>query len=504
MHTPPFKDSPIEANQRLLFPSNIFDLLAEDHDCYLYEEIFKQLDTAEIERRYSHLGQRAFHPRVLVAILIYAYSHGVFSSREIQRRCRQDLAFMYIAQMQCPDFRVLSDFRKDHTAFFHDCFRQSVQLALGLKLASFGHISLDGSKFKADTSKHKAMSYQHLKAQEASLTAEIEELVRQAERCDEEENRAYHQKTGYEIPDDLKHKQTRKEQVSAAKQALERREAALYPDQPIDDKKQISFADTDARIMGKKGHFNYSYNAQISVDSDHQIILGQHLSQQANDLQEVSPALDALRLAAGHQRPKAMSADNGYMSGANLATLAKADIEAYIAIDRGEKPGATSLTTSQRKLVKADFDYDPKADAFRCPAGALLTLKRHGKDGRKRYQAEASACSACVFQARCCQSDQGEGRTISTDDKEPLRQRMKTKMTTAEGRDLYKDRKIIVEPVFGQIKNLGFRGFRLRGYRKTSGEFALMCSAHNFKKIVKATALGLVRLTGGHLGPKLA
>lgn len=504
MHSPPFKDSPVEVNQHLLFPSNIFDLLAEDHDCFLYEEIFKQLDTTAIERCYSHLGQRAYHPRTLVSILIYAYSHGVFSSREIQRRCQQDLAFMYIGQMQCPDFRVLSDFRKNHTAFFHDCFRQSVQLAMTLKLASLGHISLDGSKFKANTSKHKAMSYKRLKEQEAELTRQIDELIGQAERCDGEENLAYKQRTGYEIPEDLKHKQQRQQKVRAAKEALERREQALNPGQAIDDKKQISFADTDARIMGKKGDFQYRYNGQISVDSDHQIIVGQHLSQNANDIQEVAPALDALSAATGDQLPDKLSADNGYMSGPSLAELANTPIDAYVATDRGEKPCSTPLDASTRKLVKADFTYHPETDHFSCPGGAELALKRHGRDGRKFYQAAAADCAACAFQGRCCQSSKGEGRTIGTDDKEPLRQQMNDKMASSEGQEIYKDRKTIVEPVFGQIKNLGFGGFSVRGHVKAAGEFALMCTTHNLKKIVKAMARGLVRPKGANLVPKPA
>ena len=159
---PPFKPSPVELNQRLMFPTNVFDLLNNEHECYLYEDIFKQLDTSELESRYSELGQRAYHPKLIVSILIYAYSRGVFSSREIERRCNEDLSFMYIANMNCPNFRVLSDFRKDNAEFFHDCFKQTVKLAIELKLASLGHISLDGSKFKASTSKHKAMSYQRL------------------------------------------------------------------------------------------------------------------------------------------------------------------------------------------------------------------------------------------------------------------------------------------------------------------------------------------------------
>ena len=206
---PPFKPSPVELDQRLLFPSNIFDLLSKDHECYLYEDIFQQLDTSELESNYSELGQRAYHPKLIVSILIYAYSRGVFSSREIERRCHEDLSFMYIAKMNCPNFRVLSDFRKDHPEFFHDCFKQTVKLAMELKLASLGHISLDGSKFKANSSKHKAMSYKRLKEKEQELTAEIDALIEKAGDCDEEEDKAYKERTGYEIPEDLKHKEKR-------------------------------------------------------------------------------------------------------------------------------------------------------------------------------------------------------------------------------------------------------------------------------------------------------
>ncbi len=234
---PPFKSSPIELDQRLMFPSNVFDLLNDDHEFYLYEDIFNQLDTSELEHRYSHLGQHAYHPRLIVSILIYAYSRGVFGSREIQRRCREDLSFLYIAQMNCPNFRVLSDFRKDHAAFFHDCFIQTVKLAMQLKLASLGHISLDGSKFKANSSKHKAMSYSRLKHKEQQLSEEIDALIDTASRCDDAEDRAYQERTGYEIPEDLKHKQSRLAQISAARAAIELREQALHPGKPVADKK---------------------------------------------------------------------------------------------------------------------------------------------------------------------------------------------------------------------------------------------------------------------------
>ena len=135
---PPFKPSPVELDQRLMFPSNVFDLLSKDHECYLYDDIFQQLDTSQLEGNYSVLGQHAYHPKLIVSILIYAYSRGVFSSREIEKRAREDLSFMFIAKMNCPNFRVLSDFRKDNADFFQDCFKQTVKLALELKLASLG------------------------------------------------------------------------------------------------------------------------------------------------------------------------------------------------------------------------------------------------------------------------------------------------------------------------------------------------------------------------------
>jgi transposase len=217
----PFKSSPVEFNQHLLFPTNIFDLLPKDHECFLYADLFQQIDTSSLESLYSVKGQNAYHPKLIVAILIYAYSQGVFSSRKIEKRCHEDLSFMYIAQMNCPTFRVLSDFRKDHGAFFQDCFKQTVKLAMELKLASLGHISLDGSKFKANTSKHKAMSYGHLKEKEQALSAEIDDLIEKAKRCDQDEDKAYKDKTGYEIPEDLKFKQDRLAKIKAAKQALE-------------------------------------------------------------------------------------------------------------------------------------------------------------------------------------------------------------------------------------------------------------------------------------------
>ena len=398
---------------------------------------------------------------------------------------------MFIAQMNCPNFRVLSAFRKDHGQFFQDCFQQTVKLALELKLASLGPISLDGSKFKANTAKYKAMSYGRLKEKEHALSAEIDELIKKAKRCDQEEDTAYKEKTGYESPEDLKFKADRLSNIKVAKQALEQREQQINPSKAIEDDKQISFADTEARIMGKKGGFDYAYNAQISVDADLQIMVGQHISHNANDKQEVEPALKALPDTVD-RLPEKRSADHGYSSGSNLQALEQHSVEAYIATDKGEKTHKTSLNTSARKWVKADFDYHEDTNTFTCPGGQILEMLRESKDGGRVYQGRDEVCAACLVHSRCCQSEKGHARTLNTDDKESLRQDLNRKMATASAQAVYKQRKVIVEPVFGQIKNSGFRGFSVRGKEKVAGEFSMVCAAHNFKKIAKAILTGLI------------
>lgn len=499
----PFKKDPVEFKQRALFATNVFDLLPSDHPCYVYEDIFEQLDTSSVEKQFSVRGQNAYHPRLITGILIYAYSQGVFSSRNIEKKCHEDLGFMFISHCNCPNFRVLSDFRKDNYLFFKECFKQSVLWAMAAGMASLGHVSLDGSKFKASTSKHKAMSYGRLKAKEKELIDEIEELIKKAAKCDEEEDEKHQDKSGYEIPEELKIKENRLAKIKEAKEALEKREQALNQDKKIDDKKQISFADKEARIMGKKGNFDYSYNGQISVDEDNQIIVGQHLSQNANDKQEVEPALEEIKETTG-VLPDTMSLDNGYMSGNNLESFDGKEIDVYVATGKGEKKDQRPVAESNRKIKKTDFNYDEDKDCFVCPAGHALKLKTETNDGKKIYQGDKAECDICPYRTRCCSSKKGEPRTIHADDKEPLRQSMREKMEQESSKEIYKDRKKIVEPVFGQIKNTGFRGFSLRGCEKVSGEFSLACAVHNFRKIVKALISGKVCLEAGRLAPTVA
>lgn len=479
----PFKQAPAEYSQRTFFPNSIFDLLAEDHECIIYKDILDQIDVSLLHKNYSVLGQHAYDPKLLTIILIYAYSQGVFSSRKIAERLKVDIGFMYIGEMQLPNFRVISDFRKDNVEFFKSCFKQTVMLAMTAGLVRLGHISIDGSKFKADTSKHKAMSYGRLKAKEAELEKEIEDLVKKAEACDGEEDQKYKEKTGYEMPEDLRFKTARLKKIRSAKEALEKREAKDHPGQAIEDKKQISFSDHDATpVNGNKGDFDYKYNGQVSVDSASQIIVGEHMSQNANDKQELQPAIKELIATVG-PLPKElkMSVDNGYFSGTNLTAIEEHKIDAYVAVGRGEKE-----ITESDKLTKDQFVYETANDQYTCPGGKQLELKSETSDGTKIYKAKKDDCDSCPLKAQCCSSKKGEPRSISTDCYEGLRQSMRDKMQSEHAKKIYGRRKTIVEPVFGQIKNGGFRRFSLRGIKKVSGEFSLICAVHNIKKITRA------------------
>ncbi len=471
----PFKEDPKEFRGRKLFADNVFDLLPKDDDCFIYEDIFSQLDTSALEERYSMLGQHAYHPKLIVSILIYAYSQGVYSSRKIEARCRKDLAFMYISHLNCPNFRVLSDFRKRNLHFFVECFKISIDMAKGLDMVSLGHVALDGSKFFADTSKHKAASYSRLDANEKKLEREIMELLKRADDIDAEEDRIYHNGKGYSVPDDLLIKEKRLKKIKRVKKELEEREKKDSPGKEIDGKKQISYADTDARIMKKGKDFSYCYNGQVSVDSKDQIIVGCHLTQNVNDKKELGRAVDEIKKNTD-RLPEKITADSGYLSSENISTLKDSSIDGYIATGKGEKDPEV-----KGRIGIKNFSYNQDKDIFICPQGKILEFKSTGK---KRTYKAPGACRGCVYKKRCaaCKKDNA---TIYIDEGGITIAAMAEKMREDSSRQIYRKRKIIVEPVFGQIKTAGFRRFSLRGLEKAGGEFSLVCAVSNFKKIVK-------------------
>lgn len=405
-------------------------------------------------------GQPPFDPGLLVCLLLYAYCVGVYSSRKIAAACERNLAFLAIVGDDRPDFRTISDFRKEHLEVFADLFTQVLRLAAEAGLIRLGNLAFDGSKFLGQASRHKAMSYGYMKKEEARLRQEIEALLQQAQDTDAQEDAALGSRRGDELPAELQRREQRLAVIAAAKQRLEEqarteakaerqrraeaeaerqrggkkrrgKEPKPVSDVP-DDKAQTSFTDPELKVMkqSNKG-WDYSGNAQISVDATCQIIVACFVTAAANDQQQAVPLAQATRESlrqagvavpvdeAGQARKMPMTADTGYFSAEAAAGLEAAGFDPYLATKRQKH--------HEREAV-----------------GAGVPLP-----------AEATA-----------------------------KERMAAKVNTPAGRALYARRKVIVEPVFGQIKGArGFRRFSLRGLEKVNGEWHLVCLTHNLLKV---------------------
>jgi hypothetical protein len=336
----------------------------------------------------------------------------------------EDVAFRVLGAGNTPDFRTLSDFRKLHRKAVQGVFEQVLQLALKAGAIKLGRVAIDGSKVKANASKHKAMSYGRMKEKERDLGEEVRRLLSEADRQDEAQDRHYGKdRTGEELPEELRRRESRLQRIGQAKKALEeeaRREAQEAGKEPAkpEDKKQYNFTDPQSRIMKGSDGFVQGYNCQIAVEENFQLIVGQAVTQKANDKEQLEPMVKAIKEQAGH-KPEEVLADSGYCSEDNLKYLARQQIDGYVATERQKH---------------AD-------NRWVCKRGPL---------------------------------PKGAGWV----------ERMKRKLQTQVGRRIYALRKAIVEPVFGQIKQVrGFRQFLLRGLEKVQMEWALVCLTHNILKL---------------------
>ena len=420
---------PYVPEQDLLLPPSLRDWLPEDHLAYFVSDLIEQLDLSAITAVYEdeERGYPPYHPVMLTKVLVYAYCVGVFSSRKIQRRLNEDVAFRVLAAGNEPDFRTIADFRKTHLAALKGFFEQVLRLARELGAPRVGRVAVDGSKVKANASKHKAMSYGRMRDKEKQLRDEVKHLLAQAEAADAAEDAAYGaDRRGDELPTDLQRRESRLKRIREAKRALEARakEEAAATGQPTDSAKpdpktQYNFTDPESRIMHSPDGFVQAYNVQVAVD-DLQLIVGQTVTQDTNDKQQLLPMITTIEHQSGAP-PTQLLADAGYCSDENLAAIADTTIDAYIATRKqkhGEPPGP-------------------------CPRGRLP-------------------------------------KTATRVD------RMTRKLQTKAGAAAYAARKAIVEPVIGQIKQArGFRQFLLRGFEKVQGEWALVCTTHNILKLYR-------------------
>jgi transposase len=420
---------PYVPEQDLLLPPSLRDWLPEGHLAFFVSDLIDQLDLSAITAPYEdeERGYPPYHPVMLTKVLVYAYCVGVFSSRKIQQRLVEDVAFRVLAAGNQPDFRTIADFRKTHLAALRGFFEQVLGLARAMGAPSVGRVAVDGSKIKANASKHKAMSYGRMREKQRQLRDQVKDLLAQAEAADSAEDAEYgRDRRGDELPAELQRRETRLQRIRDAKRALEARakEEATAASKPAeaakpDAKMQYNFTDPESRIMKGPDGFVQAYNAQIAVD-ELQLIVGHAVTQETNDKKQLMPMITAIAQQSG-DTPTHLLADAGYCSDANVAAIGATAIDAYISTRKakhGERPGP-------------------------CPRGPLPP-------------------SATLVD------------------------RMSRKLHTKVGAAVYAARKGMVEPVFGQIKQArGFRQFLLRGFEKVQGEWSLVCTTHNILKLYR-------------------
>jgi transposase len=443
---------PYNPKQGYLLPPSPSEWLPEGHLAHFVMDVVAQLDLSPIHRRCQATDQRGvqpYHPAMMTALLVYGYCVGVASSRKIEKKTYEDVAFRVVAGENHPDHTRISEFRRVHLEALAGLFVQVLELAKKAKMVKLGNVALDGTKMKANASKHKAMSYERMDKETARLQQKVNDLLTAAEAADAEEDAEYGKDSrGDELPEELRHAETRIARIKQLKAELEAearqqaeeeaskddddlppapRETPLpkhkiprQKDGKIDPKAQRNFTDAESRIMKSSEGYVQAYNCQAVVDEEHQIIVAQAVTNQAPDVEHLVPMLVQTVDNCG-ATPEHWLADAGYFSEANVCETTKWGCEPFIP-PRRQKHGE-----------------EPPSVQGRTPAD--LTIK----------------------------------------------ELMARKLATKAGKAVYALRKKIVEPVFGQIKEVrGFRRFLLRGLSKVQGEWGLIALTHNLLKIYRA------------------
>ena len=392
-----------EPNQDFLMPASMRDWLPSDHLAYFISDVVDHLDLSAVMSRYEEeKGYPPYHPVMMVKVLLYAYCIGVPSSRKVEKRLEEDIAFRVLAANNTPDFRTISDFRKGHLQALAALFVQVVKLCQRAGLVKLGHVSIDGTKIKANASKHKAMSYKRMKEEEARLEAESKELLQQAVAVDEEEDRWYGKdRRGDELPRELAFRESRLRKIREAREALETearqeaeqakkvgKQAAEVPP----DKTQRNFTDPDSHIMPAPGgkHFEQAYNAQAAVDSAHQVIVAAEITDEPTDRKQARPMIEQVKTNTG-RLPRQMSADAGYFSSETLQTLASEGVDVYMPPDKTKH--RSSLPPAPRGRIPGSLSLPDR-----------MRRKLRTKKGRQRYGLR-KVLSEPVFGSSCCEAE---------------------------------------------------------------------------------------------------
>jgi transposase len=468
-----------------LLPPSIEDLIPEDHICYLVESLVDNLDYRSFDIQYSGAGHPAYHPRVLLKLLVIGVLDRVRSSRRLARNARENVVYIYLSEKLTPDFRTISDFRKDNPSLVKEVFKHTVSFAKQEGLLDLSHLSTDGSKVKANASNRKVLTRDELDVLLKFVDGELEEWAKQ----DIQEDSAFGDLRG----SDQLPKQSKKTIRKAAQYYIKRlkERGADYKDEIRDTLQnasreveeqglnKVSITDPESRFMkNKKGRIELSYNPQLTVDKAG-FVVANDIAQSAHDAGQLQPqVLQTEENPGGIPEHVAWSFDSGYFEGANIKFLADQKIDGYIP-DNNEKKAADPFD-------KKHFQYDAANDTFRCPENESVVFVGEHFDNQKNKAIRAykgTACTACRSQSRCTKRKDGI-RYLKMFPHEKERNIMVAKMKTAQAQEVYRLRQQIVEPAIGDIKeNQGLRAFLTRGIQGAKIEFNLACAARNLKKI---------------------
>lgn len=464
-------------NQILLLPPDISKMVAEDHIARLINDIVDRIDLSPIIKYYSDSGQNAYHPRMLLKVLFYAYATGTRSSRRIARKLEEDVIYLWLAGMQKPDFRTIALFRQQRLREIKAVFVEIVNLCVEMGITKIGRVFIDGTKIEANASGHKMIYLKSLKRREEKIETEIQKILEEAQELDEKEDKKYGTKRGDEIPRGLRSRQNRLKKLKEVAQRIREQKTCLK------QRSNCSKTDKDANLMRMKQDYIYpGYNVQLATNN--QIIIQYQASNQCNDTALLKPQIEAIK-EVYWQKPKEVIGDSGYGTEENHRYLEKGRIEGiipYQALEREKSKAYQNDPYSRERFV-----YDREKKRMRCPRGYLMRsagIQRDTKTKALIKKFKGRRCTHCPGQALCTSAHCRDYEYKPWWEK--TKKKIRYKMSLERVKGIYNQRKMEVETVIGNIKhNLGFKKFLLRGLEKVNIETGLISIAHNLIKMFR-------------------
>jgi len=459
---PRFKDMPMHPSQILMFSQSVEEAVPADSDVRVLSEVMDSLDWSVLERSYSETGRPAYPPRVLAKMLAYAYSKGMRSSRKIEEFVENDKRYIWLAGGLTPDHNTLARFRLDKWAELTELYKDSVRVCAEAGLVFLNVVSVDGSKLQAKSSR-KAIYDDSRVAREM---AAVEKVLQEAEETDRLEDEKFGASNGREVPEELKDTKKRKAKLEEISKRLKESK-----------RKNVVASEPDSRVMKTKGGRLPSYNLEAAVDSENQIIVGMQLTQGETDHGQLPQMVTQVEANTGLS-PDIVLGDSGFSDEETLKWVDEREQEALIAPkEHPQERKRNDLFCSRCFLAAED------KDALICPAGRELRFQGEFRTGSGTYrQYGATGCQSCSFYRECV-GERGGSRRVSVSTISRLREHMREKLKSAEGKATFALRKQTVEPVFGQIKrNMGFDRFLAGGLAGATAETALICLVHNLLK----------------------